>query len=73
MQVRDGRYECALCGAVLDVPASNDPPQTAIHSATSKATVRVLTVNNVEVHRCELGGDPNAGRPDKPPRFPRSV
>ncbi len=54
MKLDDGRYECALCGAVLDVPLVGEP-QVVIHAASGQRSMRVLSVNGVEVHRCEVG------------------
>jgi hypothetical protein len=53
MRLKDGRYECAHCGAVLDVPVVQDPV-VVIHAASGQPTVRVLTYEGREIHRCEI-------------------
>lgn len=51
MRLRDGRYECAQCGAVLDI-APDKMPSVAIHGASGKKNERVISVDGEEVHRC---------------------
>jgi hypothetical protein len=46
---RSDRYECTLCGAIVDVPADTKPEVTA---AGSESTMRVLSVDGKETHRC---------------------
>jgi hypothetical protein len=53
MRLRDGRYECAQCGAVLDVPL-DDTPNVMIHAASGQPTMRVISVGYTELHRCEI-------------------
>jgi hypothetical protein len=52
MRLVDGRYECAQCGAVLAL-AQDAQPMVVFHAASGKSTVRVITVDGREVHRCE--------------------
>ncbi len=49
----DGKYVCAQCGALLDIPPVPDP-QVTVHAASGKPNVRVLTLDGREIHRCEL-------------------
>ena len=54
MHVRDdGKYECALCGAQLDMPRGTQPTST-LCGMSGKPNVRVLTVGGKEVHRCTV-------------------
>jgi hypothetical protein len=60
MRLRNGHYECAYCGAELDIPPGAQPRVT-FHAASGKPNVRVLQVEGREIHRCELdtsGRDP---------------
>jgi hypothetical protein len=52
MRVQDGRYVCALCGAVLDLPMEATP-KVMIKAASGQPTWRVLSVGRKEIHRCE--------------------
>jgi hypothetical protein len=54
MRLHDGRYECAHCGAVLDIPLMNDP-RVMIRAASGQPNVRVLFLDEREIHRCEIG------------------
>jgi hypothetical protein len=54
VHVADGRYECAVCHAVLDVP-EGVLPQVEIQATSGKPNVRVLRINGTEIHRCEVG------------------
>jgi hypothetical protein len=58
MREREGRYECAQCGATLDVPR-HSRPRVVIHMASEEPVVRVLTLNGKEVHRREVERQPN--------------
>jgi hypothetical protein len=49
----DGRYECAFCGAILDVPVTVNPRVT-IRAATDAPKMRVILIDGEEVHRCEV-------------------
>ena len=51
MRLHDGRYECTLCGAVLDVDSETEP-KVAIHAASGKPNERVLSIDGNEIHRC---------------------
>jgi hypothetical protein len=53
MRRHDGRYECANCGAQLDIPANGEPNVT-FHAAGGKPNVRVLKLNGREIHRCVI-------------------
>ena len=47
----DGRYECALCGAKLDIPG-DDEPRVMIKAGGGTRPVRVLVLDGVEIHSC---------------------
>jgi hypothetical protein len=53
MRLHDGRYYCALCGELLDVPLLDDP-HVIIHAASGRANVRILKLGTEEIHRCEV-------------------
>ncbi len=50
----DGHYTCALCGAVLDVPADT-MPKIVIASSDGQPNYRIIQVDGEEIHRCESG------------------
>jgi hypothetical protein len=56
MRLVDGRYECALCGEKLDVPFGA-VPTVVLHAASGRPNTRVLCVDGVEVHRCNVTGE----------------
>jgi hypothetical protein len=53
MRLRDGRYECAQCGAVLDVPM-DETPNVMIHAASGRPNMHVISAGHTELHRCEI-------------------
>jgi hypothetical protein len=53
MRLHDGRYECAHCGAVLDIPLVEDPT-VVIHASSGEPNMRVLSYDGREIHRCEI-------------------
>ncbi len=56
MRLYDGRYECALCGARLDIPLVEDP-HVMIRAASGTPPVRSLILNGEVIHECKLGPD----------------
>jgi hypothetical protein len=65
VRLRRGRYECAQCGAALDIdPAA--VPRIVLETSSGKPLARVLLVNGVEIHRCVVGeghtSDGSSGR-----------
>jgi hypothetical protein len=62
MRWRDGKYECAQCGAALDV-AKNALPLVVIIGASGKRNQRALMLGGKEVHRCEIRDDGRGTRP----------
>jgi hypothetical protein len=54
---RDGRYECTLCGAVLDIP-EDKVPLVVITAASGEPNMRAIMVEGTEIHRCPI--DPDA-------------
>jgi len=63
MRLVDGRYECAQCGAVLAI-APEAEPMVVFHAASGQSTVRVITVDGHEIHRCDV----RERQPDNPKR-----
>ena len=53
---RDGRYECARCGAVLNI-AEDEVPLVTVHGASGRGNERVINVDGVEFHRCNAPND----------------
>jgi hypothetical protein len=53
MRLVDGRYECAHCGAVLDIPLVENPT-VVVHAASGQPNMRVLRYQGREIHRCEV-------------------
>ena len=51
MRLHDGRYECAHCGTVLDIPLVGDP-KVVIHAGSGRPNERVLYYSGREIHRC---------------------
>lgn len=54
MRIVNGRYECAYCGAQLDIPLIAEP-RVMISAASGKPNVRTLTLDGNEIHSCEIG------------------
>ena len=52
MRRRDGRYECARCGAMLDVP-DRAQVRTMIMQSSGQPAVRAILADGKEIHRCE--------------------
>jgi hypothetical protein len=52
VEARNSQFSCFICGAELDVPEA----QTAatIAGDSGRPTIRILSVNGREVHRCGL-------------------
>lgn len=53
MRLVNGRYECAHCGAVLEISPDVEP-MIVFHAAGGKPNMRVISVAGREVHRCEV-------------------
>jgi hypothetical protein len=60
-RLRDDHYECAQCGARLDI-ADDKVPRVTIHGASGRQNERVISVDGEEIHRCARpnGGDRRA-------------
>jgi len=59
MKLKRGKWTCAVCGAVLDLPRGRTP-QVRFHSASGKPVERVLVLDGEELHRCTLPDDEHA-------------
>ena len=55
MRLRDGRYECTLCGAILDLPADREP-QVVIKAKSGSPNMRTIIYEGHEIHACPIGG-----------------
>ena len=53
MRLRDDRYECTLCGGVLDVPAEMKP-YIVLKMASGRPTMRAIMVAGAEIHACPI-------------------
>jgi hypothetical protein len=60
MRLRNGHYECTLCGAVLDVPIGVTP-LVMLRASSGQPTLRTISVNGSEVHRCPVGEPASPG------------
>jgi hypothetical protein len=54
LRLHDGRYECAHCGTILDIPLAENPLVT-MQARSGQPNVRVLKFEGREIHRCEIG------------------
>ena len=54
MRLIDGRYECVLCGEVLDIPPTARP-SVVLEASGGARNIRVLSLNGREIHRCDSG------------------
>jgi hypothetical protein len=61
MRLTDGRYQCLVCGAVLDIPTDREP-HVVIVAASGAPNMRTIVYEGVEIHRCEVRAQPR--RPD---------
>ncbi len=52
MRLENGNYVCVLCGAPLEV--SETDTVTTIAGSSGKPTERILSIDGVVIHRCEL-------------------
>lgn len=53
MRIDGERKKCVLCDAILDVP-DGAIPASHIEGQSGGPTERVLTLNGVEIHRCDV-------------------
>ena len=51
MRLRNGKRECVICGAHLDVPDGKQP-DVMIVGASGKPNMRAVLVDGEEMHRC---------------------
>jgi hypothetical protein len=54
MRLRNGHYECTLCGAVLDLPVGVTP-LVMLRASSGEPTMRTISVDGKEVHSCAVG------------------
>lgn len=53
MRINNGRYECAFCGATLDIPLVADPTVT-IKAASGAPNTRTLSLDGKVLHECSI-------------------
>ena len=58
MRLHCGRYECALCGAVLDIPLIPDP-MVMIKASSRRPRMRALILFGETIHECALDRKPH--------------
>ena len=58
MRILDGRYQCAHCGAILDI-GPDDEPRVSIRAASGQPNVRALMLGSKEIHACEIASLPS--------------
>jgi hypothetical protein len=51
MRQKDGRYECAFCAEMIEIE-HDAVPTVLFHGASGEPSVRIITVQGLEVHRC---------------------
>jgi hypothetical protein len=61
MRLENGKYRCVLCQQILSVPAASRP-RVIISAASGRPTMRVITYEGREIHRCPVR-EPLADRP----------
>ena len=54
--VRTGVYRCTICDDII-FAATDAPPSASFVDSGSGYTERIITVRDVEVHRCVWNGD----------------
>jgi hypothetical protein len=53
VRLHDGRYECTLCGAILDIPVDKEP-SVVIKASSGAPNLRAIVYDGCEVHRCPV-------------------
>jgi hypothetical protein len=51
--MRDGRWECAQCGAALDGVPRDAKPMVVIAAQSGERAWRILMIDGEEIHRCQ--------------------
>jgi len=54
MRLLNGRWQCLNCGAELDNVPADKRPSIVIEARSGEPNLRVLIVDDREVHRCVL-------------------
>jgi len=57
MQLLDGKYHCALCGAPLEIPL-RARLRVGIKATSGTPTVRRIIYDGAQVHACALAEQP---------------
>lgn len=53
MRQKDGRYACSYCAEVLEIE-HDVVPTVLFHATSGQPEVHIITVDGLEVHRCEV-------------------
>jgi hypothetical protein len=53
MELVNGKWQCLECGEQVDLPEGMTS-QVVLYAASGQPNVRVLLVEGVEIHRCEV-------------------
>ncbi len=53
MRQKDGRYACSYCAQVLEIE-HDVVPTVLFHTTSGQPDVHIVTVDGLEVHRCEV-------------------
>jgi hypothetical protein len=53
VRVQDGKYQCVVCSAIVDVPVDKEP-SVVIKAASGTPNVRTIVCDGRELHACEV-------------------
>ncbi len=62
MRLRNGNYECILCGTVLNL-ATELEPRVTITTASGQSAMRIISYDGRPIHSCPLLGEKTAQVP----------
>jgi hypothetical protein len=58
LRFQAGEWRCRQCGAALDGVGASTIPATLFVEKAGQPTIRIIEVEDVEIHRCEMREDP---------------
>jgi hypothetical protein len=61
VRLRDGKYECVNCGALVDAPPG-EVPYAVVLSTSGRPDYQLIVLHGKELHRCEITPDEEAAR-----------
>jgi hypothetical protein len=53
LRLHDGKYQCVLCGALLEIPPDKEP-SVVIKAASGSPNLRTIICDGEEIHSCEM-------------------